>query len=196
VTKAAAAEPTVNEILRVALDLFSSRGYDGTSIRDIAEAVGIRGSSMYNHFPAKQAILWELAQRAFTQLNESWHQEESLLSPSATPHERLAAFVRADVRYHAVHTNEASIINAQIRSLAPEHRTTAVRRRAEYEAILTDIVHGCLGASAAADPRAKLTIYAILQMCAAVAGWYRPDGPLGIDEICCAYAELATKLVS
>lgn len=47
---------TKEKILETALELFSQRGYDGASIRDIARAVGIRESSIYNHFENKQAI--------------------------------------------------------------------------------------------------------------------------------------------
>ncbi|MEN0104088.1 MAG: helix-turn-helix domain-containing protein [Curtobacterium sp.] len=45
------------EILRVALELFTSRGYEGTSIRDIAEALGVTKSSLYYHFASKEAII-------------------------------------------------------------------------------------------------------------------------------------------
>jgi AcrR family transcriptional regulator len=45
------------EILRVALDLFTRQGYEGTSIRDIAEALGVTKSSLYYHFDSKEAIL-------------------------------------------------------------------------------------------------------------------------------------------
>lgn len=48
---------TKNRILDVSIDLFSEFGYDGVSIRQIAKEVGIRESSIYNHYPNKQAIL-------------------------------------------------------------------------------------------------------------------------------------------
>lgn len=47
---------TKDSILEAALDLFSQHGYDGTSVREIARAAGIRESSLYNHFPGKRAI--------------------------------------------------------------------------------------------------------------------------------------------
>lgn len=47
---------TKTRIIEAALDLFSQRGYDGVSVRDIARAVGIRESSLYNHFENKRAI--------------------------------------------------------------------------------------------------------------------------------------------
>ena len=47
---------TKEKIIETALELFSRRGYDGVSVRDIARAVGIRESSLYNHFENKQAI--------------------------------------------------------------------------------------------------------------------------------------------
>ena len=46
-----------NEILDVALTLFSTGGYEATSISQIAEAVGIRKASLYSHFGSKQDIL-------------------------------------------------------------------------------------------------------------------------------------------
>lgn len=47
---------TKEKITETALDLFSQRGYDGVSVRDIARAVGIRESSIYNHFKSKRAV--------------------------------------------------------------------------------------------------------------------------------------------
>lgn len=48
---------TKERIVEEALNLFSRKGYKGTSVRDIADAVGIRDSSLYKHFENKQEIL-------------------------------------------------------------------------------------------------------------------------------------------
>jgi AcrR family transcriptional regulator len=50
-------KPTREKILEAAIDLFAERGYDGTSMRDIAGAVGIRESAIYKHYAGKDAIL-------------------------------------------------------------------------------------------------------------------------------------------
>lgn len=54
---------TKSEILSVALDLFSTQGFEGTSVLQIADAVGIRKASLYSHFESKQAILDALIAR-------------------------------------------------------------------------------------------------------------------------------------
>ena len=48
---------TSRAILDVAADLFARRGYDGVSVREIAQGAGIRESSVYNHFSSKADIL-------------------------------------------------------------------------------------------------------------------------------------------
>ena len=53
---------TKQEILEASLELFSTQGYEATSISQIAEAVGIRKASLYSHFASKQAILDALMQ--------------------------------------------------------------------------------------------------------------------------------------
>ncbi|GAA4916754.1 TetR family transcriptional regulator [Actinomycetospora succinea] len=57
------AGPTTREaVLAAARRLFTDRGYDGTSMRDIAAEVGLTTAALYYHFPAKDAILAALAQ--------------------------------------------------------------------------------------------------------------------------------------
>ena len=48
---------TKREIITAALDLFSTQGFEATSISQIADAVGIRKASLYSHFESKQAVL-------------------------------------------------------------------------------------------------------------------------------------------
>ena len=49
-------EDTKEKILRESLKLFSEKGFDATSVGEIASAVGIRAPSLYNHYKSKQAI--------------------------------------------------------------------------------------------------------------------------------------------
>lgn len=58
------------EILLVALDLFSVKGYEGTSISEIAQKVGIKKATMYSHFTSKQEILDELVKTVFEEYNK------------------------------------------------------------------------------------------------------------------------------
>lgn len=51
---------TKDKIFDVSLDLFSKKGYDSVSLREIAEEVGIKKSSIYSHYPSKEAILMDI----------------------------------------------------------------------------------------------------------------------------------------
>ena len=56
-------EKTKNLILSKSLQLFSENGYSGTSVRNIASAVNLRESAIYNHFKSKKALLAEIIMR-------------------------------------------------------------------------------------------------------------------------------------
>lgn len=51
---------TKEKIFDVSLDLFSKKGYDSVSLREIADEVGIRKSSIYSHYSSKEAILMDI----------------------------------------------------------------------------------------------------------------------------------------
>ena len=53
---------TCERITEAALELFSRNGYNGTSVRQIAEAVGIKDASLYKHFKSKQEILGSIVE--------------------------------------------------------------------------------------------------------------------------------------
>ena len=59
---------TKEKIFNVSLDLFSKKGYDSVSLREIAEAVGIKKSSIYSHYSSKEAILMDI----FNQFTKSF----------------------------------------------------------------------------------------------------------------------------
>lgn len=61
---------TKQEILLAALDLFSVKGYEGTSISEITQKVGIKKATMYSHFTSKQEILDELVKTVFEEYNK------------------------------------------------------------------------------------------------------------------------------
>src|SRR5580704_8878228 len=72
------APETRERILDIALELFTERGYDKTSLRDIAERLGITKAALYYHFERKQDILLELHLRLHALGREALEQLERL----------------------------------------------------------------------------------------------------------------------
>ncbi len=92
--------PTREKILRVAAKMFSERGYDGVSTRDIANVIGINSASIYYHFPSKAALLQSLFRLYSTERQKQSPDLEELLRLAETdsPHAVLmkSAFYYSD----------------------------------------------------------------------------------------------------
>jgi AcrR family transcriptional regulator len=69
-------KPTKERIFDVSLDLFSQKGFDAVSVREIAREVGIRESSIYNHYKNKEAILTAIMEYFVAELSQSSLNEE------------------------------------------------------------------------------------------------------------------------
>ena len=90
---------TKKEILDAALDLFSVKGFEATSLSMLAEAVGIRKASLYSHFENKQAILDALVDQVLTQYREhSIFSRAGREAPALTP-DAAAQMVQGQIRY-------------------------------------------------------------------------------------------------
>lgn len=71
---------TKEKILETAIDLFAERGFNDVSIREITRAVGIKESSLYNHFTSKQQILDEIFEFLSEQFESRSIPEEEAVS--------------------------------------------------------------------------------------------------------------------
>ncbi|HRD62559.1 MAG TPA: helix-turn-helix domain-containing protein, partial [Nocardioides sp.] len=93
-TQKVGSPPTTELILREAARLFSSKGFHGTSTREIADAVGIRQPSLFHHFPSKHAIAEALFQYDYDRSPGLQLRPEL---PDATPPVRLFQITRREV---------------------------------------------------------------------------------------------------
>ena len=105
------AKPPLNrraEILDVARDLFARHGYAATSMRDIAEADGIKASSLYSHFRSKAEILLLVITPVTDELARA--QEAALAAPGSGL-QRLRAMAAAVLRVCVEHDRAVSILH-------------------------------------------------------------------------------------
>jgi AcrR family transcriptional regulator len=70
---------TRDRILEAAIDLFSKKGYDAVSMQDIADAVGIRKSSIYSHFKGKDEILQSILSMFIAELARTGKSDDALI---------------------------------------------------------------------------------------------------------------------
>ena len=105
------AKPPLNrraEILDVARDLFARHGYAATSMRDIAEADGIKARSLYSHFRSKAEIL-RLVVRPVT--DEVARVQDAALATSGSSQQRLRAMAAGVLRVCVAHDRAMSILH-------------------------------------------------------------------------------------
>ncbi|WP_334173990.1 TetR/AcrR family transcriptional regulator [Pseudoxanthobacter sp.] len=164
------------EILEAAALLFAERGYAATSMRDIAERVGLLGGSLYYHIKSKEALFVEVHDLA---LEDAGARIRAAAAGLTDPWQRLEA---ACIRMLEIQLDPHSItmpLMNDFRSVPEPVRQRLVARRDDYERIFLDII-----AALPLDPAIDRKIYRILLLSQlnTVSTWYRP-GALGPEEI-------------
>lgn len=184
-----------SDIKRVAAQLMAERGYHSTSLRQLANAVGITLGTLYHYFPSKEELLSELFDDAMKPLMATLEgvEEEAQKDPKATLYGMIESFIRIAV--DELGAAVVLIADSELRALSPERLDRALSQRDEYEKTMLAVVEAGVSQGVFVVPNPKLAVYAILGICNSVPRWYRPSGPISSEETARLNAEFAMRVV-
>lgn len=179
--------------LSSALDLMAVKGFNGTSMRDIAGAAGTSLSNFYNHFVSKSDVLVALLREANDELLRRIRAGVEGAGPDTT--EQLSAAVAAYVLFSVECQTAAVISLTEFRYLQGDGRTEVVTARDTTEGIFQDIITTGMESGEFHTPHPRDATRAIVSICATVSAWYRADGPLTPAELAAVHVRYALALV-
>ncbi len=180
-------ENTSDEIRSVALDLFYKRGFQATTLRDIAAKVGIQVGSLYNHIASKGDLLFEIMENIMLDLLE----EQRQFADTPDVVERMRLLVYHHVKFHGERAEEVFVGNSELRSLNRPQRARIVALRREYEQMFQNELEDGIRQGKFLPVDVQVTAYGILAMTTWVSAWYSSRGRLSLEEI----AEIYTSQV-
>lgn len=168
------------ELIRAAGRLFRAQGFEATTIRDIAAAVGMRSGSPFYHFKSKQEILKTVVLEG---MHAALAAIEAVTARQLGPRETFHALIRAHLDTILVSGGDfAPVLLHEWRALSPESRAEIVATKDRYERIWQKTLQDLKRAGLIRDDSslARLLIFGSINW---TAQWYRADGRLSIDKL-------------
>ena len=117
------------ELTRAAARLFAEKGYHGTSIGDLAEALGVQKGSVYAHIESKADLLWEVAREGA----DAFHAALDTVADEGSVVDRIRWALRAHLRVVSEQLDVATVFVREWRYLEGERRESFVAERRRYE---------------------------------------------------------------
>jgi AcrR family transcriptional regulator len=184
---------TAQRLLLVALELFATKGFAATSIRDIARAMDLQPASLYTHTPSKDHVLAELV--LLGHQAHAAHIRDAIADAPDNPAAQLAAFVTAHVQVHTRWTMLCVVTNSELHALPAELAAPSLAVRQATSAVLQNIIQRGERAGVFDVPDVMLVVAAIAAMGMRVATWFDSDGTHDEDDVARVYTELALRMV-
>lgn len=173
--------------------LFSERGYTGTSMRDIAEAVGIKGASLYSHISGKEELLWDMVMSVADRFRESVLPLLEAESPAVS---RLRDAVTAHISVITENIESATIYFHEWQYLSPARKEQVLARRDSYEGAFRRVIQQGIDNGTLKTGDAKYASIMLLSSINAIYTWYRPGGPVNAPDVAAMYAELFLRALT
>lgn len=169
-----------DQILQAAAQIICRKGFHAASMQDIAEAVGLQKASLYHHFSGKQEILLLLLDQALDFLTE---RIEPIVARELPADEKLHQAMRAYLQALVERKDLISVLLLEYRSLKPHSLARHIPRRDRLEAHWRKIVQEGIDSGRFCATDIALTARALLGVLNLTVTWYKPTGPLTIEQI-------------
>jgi AcrR family transcriptional regulator len=176
---------SLDSLLDVAVAVFNERGYDATSMEELAARLGITKSAIYHHVSSKVELLRLALDRALDALFAVTDEPGATTGPAIA---RLEHVVRGSVR---VLTAELPFVTLllRVRGNSPVEQA-ALQRRRQFDRIVTDLVRAAeQEGDVRPDVDPAVTSRLLFGSVNSLTEWYRPDG--GLDAAAVADALVA-----
>ncbi len=185
------AAPREDQVRAAALRLFKEKGYHATSMRDIANAVGINKGSLYSYIRSKEDLLIPVFERAMGVLLEQM--EQITADASLVPTERLRRAIHAHVTAVADNLDVLTVYLSEWRQLGAESLTTVRLQRERYASLFEDILQDGLHSGEFRPMDTRIVMLGMIGMCNYLFRWYRPDGRLTTAEVADELIEMVMR---
>ena len=176
------------KLLQTAAHLFRSKGFDRTTVRDLASAVGIQSGSIFHHFKSKDEILRSVMEETIIYNTALMR---AALTDASGQRERVLALIRCELQSIMGGTGEAmAVLVYEWRALSPEGQAHILALRDTYEQLWLDV----LGEAKTAG-YFQAEVFILRRLLAGALSWtttwFRQDGSMNLDQL----AEQALLLV-
>jgi AcrR family transcriptional regulator len=177
-----------DQILKTATRIFCEKTYHGTTLQDIATAVGMRKGSLYYYITSKEKLLANIILDALQTLNEDLLRLENA---DLTPVERLRQVVREHVKFNAKYREVGTLFLTERNAISSLDETDKMMQIFERrDKLIARTLTEAIEAGVYRPVDIRITSLAIVGLCNSVLFWYRPSGRLSYDEIADAFFEL------
>jgi AcrR family transcriptional regulator len=168
-------------ILDAATRLFGEKGYDGTTMRDIARALGMLPGSLYVHIDSKETLLAEIVDAGFDPFLAL---ASEIANSSDAPDVRLRRAIVEHVKRVGDNRERVMVVLHQWRFLAGPSYDRVVENRRSYQETFQRIVdEGVEAGIFNSDLDRHVAVFTILGALNWVPEWLSPDGPASAQEV-------------
>jgi len=176
------------EVVATATKLFREKGYHGTSMQDIGDAVGVPKGSLYQHIESKEALLFRIIGEG---LEWTTSQIEAIGASPSTPVEKLKNAIRHHVNATATQRDVVGVLLEDAKHLSGARKRSVVRQQERYEEVIERILTDGIQDGQFRPCDVKIISFAILGMCNWIYRWYDVGGRLKEEQI----AQILTDFV-
>jgi TetR/AcrR family transcriptional regulator, cholesterol catabolism regulator len=172
-------------ILRHAAQVFSEKGYEGASIRDISRSSGVSLAGMYYYVESKQKLLYLIQLCTFKTVLERL---EKRLEGTADPLERLRILIRNHLDYFLRHPVEMKVLSHEDDALEGDYRKEVLELKRRYYDIALGIFEELRRAGLARRLNSRVAVLTLFGMMNWIYTWHRPRLDPGADAMAEAIA--------
>jgi AcrR family transcriptional regulator len=170
-----------NRVFEIAAEVFHRKGYDNTSMSDVAAAAGLTKAGLYHHISSKESLLYTVLDYGLD-LTQAYVLEP--LEHISDPLERLKTMIDLHLRLVLQERNlEVTGLLHECKTLSPSDRAKINRRKKQYVHIATAVIAEVTKKYNVKDVDPKLAAYALLGMLNWTYQWYRTSGSNTREEI-------------
>ena len=169
------------EIYLTAAQMFFERGFELTSVSDIADALSLTKAGLYYYFESKQELLFKIVTLGLDSVRDT------VLDPARKipdPEERLRFIILNHSRLAAKGNHAVIIISHEIKSLTTDQRETVMKRRREYFDSVRQTLLELEGQGKLREVDITTATFTLFGMVLWLPRWYRPGGKLNVETVC------------
>ena len=182
------------DILRAAAVVFREKGFAQTALRDVAEAVQIDRATIYYYVATKEELLIEILAGPLQDMTASVR--ELALSDKKSASDRLAQAIQSQFDSFAKFYPELFVFFAEALHLNKISSVDVAGNARTYGDLVTRIIEqGQASGEFRTDVPPRIAMLGIVGMGSWTHRWYKPDGPLSLEEIGNHFAVMAVRSV-